>query len=68
MSLAAIGRRVGPFVLFADDDGLRHAIRLQGVLAVSDADAVHETSTMLMPGGRVVLIREPLEEVLGWFT
>lgn len=68
MSLAAIGRRVGPFVLFADDDGLRHAIRLHGVLALSDADSVHDATTMLMPGGRVVLVREPLEEVLEWFT
>lgn len=68
MSLAALGRRVGPFVLFADDEGLRHAIRLQGVLAVSDADAVQDTTTMLIPGGRVVLVREPLEEVLGWFA
>ena len=68
MSLSALGRRVGPFVLFADDDGLRHAIRLHGVLAVSDADAFHDTTTIVMPGGRVVLIRESLEEVLGWFS
>src|SRR4051812_12297915 len=28
MSLARIGRRVGPFVLFGHDEGLRHPIRL----------------------------------------
>ncbi len=68
MSLATLGRRVGAFVLFADDDGLRHAIRLHGVLALSDANEVHDTTMMLMPGGRVVMIREPLDEVLGWFS
>ena len=68
MSLTALGRRVGPFVLFADEEGLRHAIRLHGVLGISDADAIQDTTIMLMPGGRVVVIREPLDEVLGWFT
>ena len=68
MSLATLGRRVGPFVLFADDDGLRHAIRLHGVLALSDADDLQMATVMLMPGGRVVMIREPLDEVLGWFS
>lgn len=68
MSLAAIGRRVGPFVLFSDDDGLRHAIRLHGILGLSDADLEHEMTAMSMPGGRVVLIREPLDQVLQWFA
>ena len=68
MSLAALGRRVGAFVLFADGDGLRHAIRLHGVLALSDADDLHETTMIVMPGGRVVMIREPFDEVLEWFS
>jgi len=68
VSTAATGRRMGPFVMFADNDGLRHAVRLGSVLALSDADACCETTLLLMPGGRVLLIQFPLNEVLQWFA
>lgn len=68
MSMVAVARRVGPFVLFADRDGLRHAIRLQGVLALCDADELRDSTVMVISGGRVAVIPEPLEEVLAWFS
>lgn len=68
MSLVAMGRRVGPFVLFADDDGLRHAVKLGVVMALSDTDTLQTATLMMMPGGRTVLIREPLDEVAKWFS
>lgn len=68
MSLAALGRRLGPFVLFADANGLRHAVRLGLVVALSDADEHQDATIMMMPGGRLVMIGESLEEVVGWFS
>ena len=68
VSAAVTGMRVGAFVVLTDDEGLRHAVRLGSVLALSDADSCQDTAIMQMPGGRTVLIRAPLEEVLRWFT
>lgn len=68
MSAAVTGMRVGAFVILIDDEGLRHAVRLGSVLALSDADNCQDTAVMQMPGGRTVLIRASLEEVLQWFT
>ena len=61
------GQRVGSFVLFKDDDGLRHAVRATGVLALSDGDHHGDITIMQMPGNRAVVIRRSLEEVLSWF-
>ena len=68
MSATAVDRRVGAFVLLVDDNGVRYAVRLGAVLAMSDGDESRDTTIMQMPGGRAVLIRTPLEEVLTWFT
>lgn len=68
MSTVITGTRIGAFVIFADDEGLRHAVRLGSVLALSDADNCQDSTIMSMPGGRVVLIRAALDEVVSWFT
>ena len=68
MSTTLDNRRVGSFVLIVDDNGVRFAVKLGAILALSDGDESRETTVMQMPGGRAVLIRTPLEEVLGWFT
>ena len=61
------GERVGGFVLFLDEDGLRHAVRCGAVLALSDADSGGRETVMQLPGGRAVLIRRSVAEVLDWF-
>ena len=68
MSATVVNRRIGAFVLFADDNGVRYAVRLGAVLALGDGDEARNTTIMQMPGGRAVLIPAPLEEVLEWFT
>lgn len=68
MSATVVNRRVGAFILFADDNGVRYAVRLGAVLALGDGDEARDTTIMHMPGGRAVLIPAPLEEVLKWFT
>lgn len=64
---AVPGGRVGAFVVVIDGDGLRHAVRLGSVLALSDGDEAQDTTVMQLPGGRAVRVLAPLEEVLGWF-
>lgn len=64
----AEGRRVGAFIVFADDEGVRHAVRLGAVLVLSDADSCQDTTVIQMPGGRALLVRTSFEEVLAWFS
>jgi hypothetical protein len=67
VSMLASGQRVGAFVVFSDENGVRYAVRLGSVLALSDGDDRQDTTVAQLPGGRAVLIQAPLEEVLGWF-
>lgn len=62
----AVAERAGAFVVFSDDDGVRHAVRATSVIAASDADSSRETTVLQLQGGRFVAVRAPLEEVLGW--
>ena len=52
------GQRVGGFIVFQDEDGLRHAVRCGAILA---------SSAMQMSGNRVVIVRVGFDDVLGWF-
>ncbi len=67
MSATVVNRRVGAFILVTDENGVRYAVRLGAVLALSDGDEARDTTIMQMPGGRAVPIGAPLEEVLKWF-
>jgi len=61
------GQRVGGFIVFQDEDGLRHAVRCGAILALSDADEVGTATAMQMSGNRVVIVRVGFDDVLGWF-
>lgn len=65
--MLAAGRRIGAFVVFTDENGLRHAVRLGSVLALSDGDDRQDTTVLQLPGGRAILIQAPLGDVVGWF-
>jgi hypothetical protein len=65
---AVSGGRAGAFVVFVDGEGLRHAVRPGSVLALSDGDEAQDTTVAQLPGGRVIRILAPLDEVLGWFS
>ena len=54
-------------MVFTDENGVRYAVRLGSVLALSDGDDRQDTTVAHLPGGRAVLIQGSLEEVLGWF-
>jgi hypothetical protein len=66
--MLASGQRVGAFVVFSDENGMRCAVRLGAVLALSDGDEAHDTTVVQCAGGRTVRVPAPLEEVLRWFT
>ena len=62
------GHRVGPFIVICDTEGLRHSIRTNSVLAISDADDQQVTTRLLLYGGQKILILLPFDEVLLWFS
>ncbi len=62
------GQRVGGFLVLRDDEGLRHAVKAGAVLALSDADDAGDATVMHLTGGRVVVVRRSIDEVLAWFT
>lgn len=60
------GCRIGPWIVFRDEDGLRHAVRQTAVLTISDADEGGESSAITMTGGRQAVVRQAFDTVLGW--
>ena len=60
------GCQVGPWVVFHDEDGCRHAVRQNAILCVSEADQTGSSATIMMTGGRSAVVREAFETVLGW--
>jgi hypothetical protein len=58
--------RTGRYLLLRDRDGLRHAIRSGSILAISDADGSEGLTVILLPGGRILVVPIPLDEILGW--
>jgi hypothetical protein len=56
--------RLGPWVVFQDEDGRRHAVRQSSILAVSDVDGM--STWIQFTGGRQVVAREDFETVMEW--
>lgn len=52
--------RVGQFVEFRGDDGIRYLARISSVQLVSDVDEM-AAETYLVVAGRTILVREPLD-------
>ena len=55
------------FLVFTDPDGVRHAVRLSSVLALSDLDQTQDATLLQLPGRRGVAVRTTLDGVLVWF-
>jgi hypothetical protein len=56
---------VGPFIVFKDADGMRHAVRQGAILAISECDG--DIVTISMTGSRSALVRQAFDRVLSWF-
>ncbi len=65
MSDLLSGVRVGPFVVFKDADGMRHAVRQGAILAISEHEG--DVVTISMTGSRSALVRQAFDKVLSWF-
>ena len=57
------GDRVGRFVVLRDVDGRVHAVAAGSIGAVCETD---DGSMLLLPGGRIVMVHQPLGTVLAW--
>ena len=64
--MLASGQVVGALVVFTDENGVLHAVRLGSELALSDGDDRQDTTVAQLPGGRAILIQALLAEVLRW--
>ena len=59
------GVRVGPFLVFKDADGLRHAVRQGAIMSISECEG--DVTSIVMTGSRTALIRQTFDRVLTWF-
>ena len=59
------GVRAGPFVLFKDTEGRRHAVRHGTVLAISESD--DDLTLLQMSGSRSASVRQAFDTVMAWF-
>lgn len=57
------GTRCGRYVLVRDREGTLHAVAASAVVALCEHEG---TTTMLLPGGRVIVVEVGLPVVLGW--
>ena len=57
------GERVGRFVVLRDVEGRMHAVSASSVGAICEDDG---GALLLLPGGRMIRVERPLEQVLGW--
>ena len=60
------GQRLGPLIVFRDEDGMRHAVRQASIMAVSESDGGGCTVIQLA-GNRSVTVDRTFDEVLAWF-
>jgi hypothetical protein len=59
------GVRIGPWVVFRDQEGMRHAVKQGAILSISECEG--EVTSIVMTGSRTALIRQTFDRVLTWF-
>lgn len=62
------GERVGTFIVLRDITGRRHALRSNAIVGISDSDDLQDETVLTIQGGRTLLVRASMDEVLAWFT
>jgi hypothetical protein len=60
------GERVGRYVLVRDVEGRLHALALGAVSAICDDG--EGGALLLLPGGRLIRIAEPVLAAVGWLS
>ncbi len=59
------GVRIGPWVVFRDQEGMRHAVKQGAILTISETD--QDLVTIQMTGSRTATVRQAFDRVLAWF-
>lgn len=59
----AEGTRIGRFVVLRDLDGKTYAVATGSVAALCETE---DGALLMLPGGRMVHVPQPMEVVLGW--
>jgi hypothetical protein len=59
----AEGTRVGRFVVLRDLDGKTYAVATGSVAALCETE---DGALLMLPGGKMVHVPQPMEVVLGW--
>lgn len=62
------GERCGPFVLLRDVQGRRHALRGNAIVGMSETDEIADETVLTIQGGRSLIVRASLDEVIAWFA
>lgn len=57
------GTRIGRFVMLRDLDGKAYALATGSVAALCETE---DGSLLMLPGGRMLHVAQPMEVVLGW--
>ena len=57
MLQAGLSERRGSTIVFHDEDGIFHAVRVSAIIAASDADAMGDATVVQLPGGRFLVVR-----------
>ena len=60
--------RRGSTLVFHDQDGIRHAVRVSSIIAASDADSTRDATIIQLPGSRFLMLRVRLDEVAEWLA
>jgi hypothetical protein len=64
-SRSVIGKRVGPYLVLRDAEGLRHLARINSVALASETDPMGD-DLILIIAGRPVRVLATLDEVMEW--
>ena len=59
------GTRIGRFLVLRDMEGQRHAVAIGAVSALGETD--HGT-LLLLPGGRLIHVPQPMRRMLCWLA
>jgi len=62
------GNRIGIFLLLIDQDGCRHAIRLNSIVSFHDQDPCADTTVLALSGGRNIIVPASFDEVAYWIS
>ena len=62
------GCRHGAFVVFQDEEGVRHAVRQGAIVSISEHTVDCGATLIQLSGQRTALVRQGFDQVLSWLA